>query len=89
MFLQFSDDGVAFICDPAELGCFGIKVVFEALLDDAGDAEQPPAFGTALVMSRHDMRQVINCGGEVFATVGFGEAGNCCESGAVLIYRLY
>jgi len=35
------------------------------------------------------MRQVINCGREVFAAVGFGEPGNSCESGAVLIHRLY
>ena len=51
--------------------------------------KQPPAFGTALVISCQCMRQEINCHGEVFAAVSFSETGNSCESGTVLIHRLY
>lgn len=88
MFFQFSHDRIAFVAEPTKLGRLGIEIYFKVLFDESCDAKQPSAFGTALVMSCHCMRQVINCGGEVFAAIGFGEAGNSCESGAVLIHRL-
>jgi hypothetical protein len=84
--LQFPDHGI--VTDPAELGSFGISIIFEALFDEFCDAQQPLAFGTALVMSCYCMRQVINCCDEVCAAVGFGEPGNSCESGAVLTHWL-
>jgi hypothetical protein len=86
--LQFPNDSIV-ITEPAEFRGFGVKIHIEALFYEPSDAEQPPAFGTALVLSCHCTRQVTSCGGEVFAAVGFGEAGDGCESGAVLIHRLY
>ncbi len=89
MFFQFPDDGIAFVAKPAKLGGFLVEIYFKGLFDESCDAKQAPAFGTALVMSCHCMGQVINCCDEVFAAVSFGEAGNGCESGAVLIHWLY
>jgi hypothetical protein len=73
---QFSDDGIALITKPTELGGFLVQVRFEILFNDGGDADQLFAFRAEGVMGRQRVPQELRCDRDVPSTIVLRKPGN-------------
>jgi hypothetical protein len=57
--LQFPDDSISLVAEPAELGGFGVKIVFEVRFDESGNAHQTFVFWEMGAVRRQGTRQEL------------------------------